>query len=64
MTDTLERPTVHHHDIPQFFRFLKHTDVRHLGLLKLKFSTTVHFRDMFCIIVPNFIEIARSLLRP
>jgi len=26
--------------------------VRNLGFLKLKFLTAMHFRDMFCIIVP------------
>jgi len=34
---------------------------RHLGILKLKFLTTNHFRDMFCIIKLNFVEIERTV---
>ena len=29
----------------------------HLSLLKLKFLTDMHFRDTFCMTVPNFMVI-------
>jgi len=32
--------------------------VRHLGFLKLKILTALHFRNTLCIIVPNFMEIS------
>jgi len=37
--------------------------VRHLGFLKLKFLTVVHFRDMFCISVTNFVYIGHTVAR-
>jgi len=35
--------------------------VRHLGFLKVKFLTVVHFRDTFYSIVPNFVEVGQNI---
>jgi len=35
--------------------------VHQLGFLKLKILTAVHFTDAFCITVPNFMEIGRTV---
>jgi len=40
---------------------LKMAAVRYLGFLKLKFLTAVHFRDIFYIMEPNFVEIGHML---
>ena len=40
---------------------LKMAAVRYLGFLKLKFLTAVHFRDIFYIMKPNFVEIGHML---
>ena len=58
--DTLEKPAVHHHETMRYrdVSIFKAAAVRHLGLLKVKFLTALHFRDTFCIIVPNFVETA------
>ena len=37
--------------------------VRHLGFLKLKFLTAVHFIETFHVIVPNFVEFGLTLQR-
>jgi len=38
----------------------KITAVRHLRILKLKFLTAMHFRDTFCVISFNFVEIGET----
>jgi len=35
--------------------------VRHLKILKLKFLTASHFRDTFCVITLNFVEIGGTV---
>jgi len=35
--------------------------VCHLGILKLKFLTALHFRNTFCIILPNFVDIGYTV---
>ena len=35
--------------------------VRHLGILKLKFLTASHFRDTFCLIALNFVNIGPTV---
>jgi len=35
--------------------------VRHFGVLKLKFLTAIHLRDMYCIIVPNSVQTDRTV---
>jgi len=38
----------------------KMAGIHHLGILKMKFLTANHFKDMFCIITLNFVEISRT----
>ena len=40
---------------------LKMAAVRHLGILKLNFLTANHFRDTFCVIALNFVDIGRTV---
>jgi len=35
--------------------------VRHLGILKFKFLTAMHFSDTFCFTTLNFMEIRRTV---
>ena len=56
--DALESPILHHRKILQFLVF-KMATVCHLGILKFKFSTAMHFWDMFCIMKLNFAETCR-----
>jgi len=37
--------------------------VRRLGSLKLNFYQAMHSKDMFCIIMPNFMEIGRTVAK-
>jgi len=54
--DALEKPILHHHQISWFFDF-QDGGRPPFWIFKIKFLTFVHFRDMFCISVPNFPEI-------
>ena len=50
-----------HHEISRFFDF-KMTAVRHFdGFFKLKFVTSAQFRDAFCVLLPNVMEIGHNV---
>jgi len=54
--DTLERPVLHHNEILQVFDFQDGA----CWNFEIKILTTLHFRDVFCIILLNFTEISRT----
>ena len=60
MADALEKPILHHHDILWFFKIFIMAAFCNLWFLKLKFVTAVHFRDMFNISMPNFVDISHT----
>jgi len=43
------------------FLIFKIAALRRLGFLRLKFLTSMHFRDMFCMIVQNHVQIGHTV---
>jgi len=57
--DTLEKFVLHHRNLWIF----KTAAVLYLGILKMKFLTANHLRNMFCVIKLNFVEMGRMCCR-
>jgi len=58
-TNTLERPVLYHHEILQFVDF-QHGGCPPFWNFEIEILTAVRFRDKFCVIVVNFVEIGKT----
>jgi len=56
------RPALRRREILQFVvSIFKMAAARHFAVLKLKFLTANHFRDTFCIVKSDFVEVGRTV---
>jgi len=54
------RPILHHHKISRFFDF-QDGDRPPVWIFKIEILTAVHFRDTFCLSLPNFMDIGHTI---